>query len=91
MLFRSLGRAHAANEPEDHLAGLLEVMRHLILGEDDARQTAFQKEFFLRYIGGAYAALTEMVIATGGANFYKDVARLTRAFLDVESQSFDMV
>ena len=48
-----LARSEAAHEPEDHFAGLLDVMRHLILlGSDDA---ALQKQqaFFGRYIAPA--------------------------------------
>ena len=86
-----LGRASGTHEPEDHLSGLLEVMRHLVVQGSDVPQIDFQKGFFLRYIQSSYAALTDAVTRSGGANFYKDVARLTRAFLDVESQSFDML
>jgi len=86
-----LGRASGTHEPEDHLSGLLEVMRHLIVQSSDVPQIEFQKKFFLRYICKSYAALTDAVIRNGGAHFYKDVARLTKAFLDVESQSFDML
>lgn len=87
-----LGRASESGEPEDHFAALLEVMRHLIVRGSNAPQITFQKEFFLGYIDKAYAPLTDAVLANGGeADFYKDVARLTRALLDVESESFDMV
>lgn len=90
---RELGltRTDGTSEPEDHFATLLEVMRHLIVQGSDLPQITSQKEFFLSYIRSAYAPLTDAVLAIGGANYYKNVARLTRAFLDVESQSFDMV
>jgi TorA maturation chaperone TorD len=90
---RELGltRASAVGEPEDHFATLLETMRHLIVQGSDVRQITLQKEFFLRYIREAYVPLAEAVLANGGAHFYKDVTRLTRAFLDVESESFDMI
>lgn len=86
-----LSRSSETNEPEDHFAGLLEVMRHLIVQGSDGPEISFQKNFFLRYIRSAYVPLTDAVLENGGAHFYKDVARLTRAYLDVESQSFDMV
>jgi TorA maturation chaperone TorD len=86
-----LGRTSGKSEPEDHFSALLEVMRHLIVQGSDVPQIGVQKEFFLRYIQSIYPALTEAVITNGGARFYKDVARLSRAFLDVESQSLDMV
>lgn len=88
----SLGRDSGTSEPEDHFAALLEVMRHLIVQGSDVPQISFQKDFFLSYIRSAYVPLTDAVLANeGGARFYKDVARLTRALLDIESQSFDMV
>ena len=90
---RELGLARAidASEPEDHFAALLESMRHLIVQGSDVPQITFQKKFFLRYIRSAYTPLTDAVLTNGGAHFYQVVARLTRAFLDVESESFDMV
>jgi TorA maturation chaperone TorD len=91
LLGLGLGRTSGTHEPEDHLAALLEVMRHLIVQGSDVTQIGLQKTFFLRYIRSSYAALTDAVIRNGGARFYQDVARLTRAFLDVESQSFDMI
>ena len=86
-----LGRSSGANEPEDHLSALLEVMRHLIVQGSDAAQIEIQKQFFLRYIYGSYTALTDAVTNNGGAGFYKEIARVTRAFLDLESQSFNML
>jgi TorA maturation chaperone TorD len=90
---RELGlvRTNAVGEPEDHFSALLEIMRLLVVQGSNDTQITFQKEFFLRYIEGAYVPLAEAVLANGGAHFYKDVARLTGAFLDVETESFDMV
>lgn len=86
-----LDRMSGTSEPEDHFSGLFEVMRHLIVQGSDVPQVSLQKQFFLRYINGSYPSLTEAVITNGGARFYQDVARLTRAFLDVESQALDML
>lgn len=86
-----LGRSSGTSEPEDHFSALLEVMRHLIVQGSDVPQIEVQKQFFLRYIHGSYTALLDAVIDNGGAGFYKEIARLTRAFLDLESQSFDML
>jgi TorA maturation chaperone TorD len=86
-----LARTGETHEPEDHLAVLCEVMRHLVsLGSDD-EAIGRQKRFFLRYISNAYIQLTDAVLASAAARFYKDVAHVTRAYLDVESQSFEMV
>ena len=86
-----LGRTSGTNEPEDHFSALLETMRHLILQGSDVPQIEVQKQFFLRYIDGSYTALAEAVTNNGGAGLYKEIARFTRAFLDVESQSFNML
>jgi len=86
-----LARSSGSSEPEDHFSALLETMRHLIVQGSDVPEIEVQKQFFLRYIHGTYAALTDAVITNGGAGFYKEIARVSRAFLDVESQSFDML
>jgi TorA maturation chaperone TorD len=86
-----LARTSATSEPEDHFAALLEIMRHLIVQGSSSAQITFQKNFFLRYIRSAYVPLAEAVQTNGGAHFYKDVTRLTRAFLDIESESFEMI
>jgi TorA maturation chaperone TorD len=82
-----LGRTDGALEPEDHFAGLFEVMRHMIsMGSDDA---ALQKQqgFFDRYIARSYAALCGAISRSEKANFYKHVARFAEAFLAVESEA----
>ena len=90
---RTLGLARAgdSHEPEDHVAVLCEVMRHLVsLGSDD-HAIGGQKQFFMRYISGAYIQLTDEILGAAATQFYKDVARVMRVFFDVESQSFEMV
>jgi len=86
-----LARSSGTSEPEDHFSALLEVMRHLIVKGSDGAQIEVQKQFFLRYIDGSYPALIDAVTNNGGAGLYKEIARFTRAFLDVESQSFNML
>jgi len=90
---RELGlvRAGDSHEPEDHVAVLCEVMRHLVsLGSGD-HAIGGQKQFFMRYISGAYIQLTDEILGAAATQFYKDVARVMRVFFDVESQSFEMV
>jgi TorA maturation chaperone TorD len=82
-----LGRAGAAREPEDHFAGLFEVMRHLISqGSDDA---ALQKQrgFFSAYIERSFSEFCRVVSASEKAKFYKDVSRFASSFLAVESEA----
>jgi TorA maturation chaperone TorD len=90
---RDLGleRKGASHEPEDHVAVLCEMMRHLVSRGSDEHAIGGQKQFFMRYISGAYIPLTDEILSAVATQFYKDVARVMRVFFDVESQSFEMV
>lgn len=86
-----LGRTGGSHEPEDHIAVLCEVMRHLVsLGAND-QAIGGQKRFFVRYISPAYIPLTDAILGAAATRFYQDVARVTRVFFDLESQSFEMI
>ncbi len=86
-----LARTRSTHEPEDHLAALCEVMRHLIgLGATDAALQR-QRQFFTRYLSPAYNSLSEQVFIFEPAHFYKHVARFTRAFFQVELAALDML
>jgi TorA maturation chaperone TorD len=86
-----LARRPGVGEYEDHFAGLCEVMRHLIMeGSTDAALQK-QKRFYNGYISRCYSGLCESVLKNESIQFYKHVARFTRAFLDVEEQSFAML
>jgi TorA maturation chaperone TorD len=88
---RGLTRVGATHEPEDHFAALCEIMRHLVAeGSGDAAMQ-HQKNFFTRYMNRAYNPLTDQVTTSTRTSFYKHVARLTRAFCDVEAASFEMI
>jgi TorA maturation chaperone TorD len=91
--WRELGlvRTGDTHEPEDHIAALCEVMRHLIsLGSDD-HAIGRQRQFFMRYISNAYIPLTDAIQNLSATGFYPAVGRVMRAFFDIESQSFEMV
>jgi TorA maturation chaperone TorD len=81
-----LARRQASHEPEDHMAGLFDVMRHLIstASDDVAMQ---QKEFFERYIADSYEGFCTAAHASENSNFYKHVARFAQAFLYVEREA----
>ena len=82
-----LGRARQVREPEDHIAGLFDAMRHLIsLGSDDAALQN-QRGFFERYIARSYQGLCAAISASEKSNFYKHVARFAEAFLAVENEA----
>ena len=86
-----LGRVPGAAEYEDHFASLCEVMRHLILLSGTADAAVHDvKEFFIRYIGSGYAEFCAAVAASPNTNFYKHVARFTKAYFDVETESFNL-
>lgn len=79
-----LGRRAEQHDPEDHIAGELEVMRHLIMcGEAGA-----QKDFFERHLLPWYGALCAALETAEDAVFYRAVARFMRAFLDMERDYF---
>lgn len=85
-----LARMETAREPEDHVAGLFDVMRHLI--ERSSGDAALQNQcgFFGRFLEPAYIAFCDAIAASGQAEFYRRVAAFTRAFLDVEAEVMKM-
>jgi TorA maturation chaperone TorD len=81
-----LARAENAREPEDHFAGLFEVMRHLISGSDDAALQK-QKSFFIHFIAPSYSAFCGAISGSTKTNFYRYVGDFARMFLDIETES----
>lgn len=86
-----LARAAAAKEPEDHIAGLCDAMRHLVSAGSGALSLARQREFFARWIGPGYPAFCAALRQEPQAAFYAAVAMVTAAFLSVESEGFSML
>ncbi len=81
-----LGKTGAAREPEDHMAGLFEVMRLLISqGSGDAALQK-QRDFFGRYIERSFRAFCSAISASEKTNFYKAVGVFAEAFLVVETE-----
>jgi TorA maturation chaperone TorD len=88
-----LTRDAAAGETEDHVAFLLEVMRYLIAGDDVAlcnleRQRRFFRAHLQPWVG---SSLADAVEANPKAKVYAALAAFTRAFVQVETQGFDMI
>jgi TorA maturation chaperone TorD len=82
-----LSRTEGAREPEDHMAALLEVMRHLIsMGSADAALQN-QQGFFDRYLARSLPVFCGAISASENANFYKHVARFAEAFFVVEAEA----
>ncbi len=87
LLGLGLARSEAAHEPEDHMAGLFDVMRHLIsLGSEDT-ELQRQQGFFDRYIARSYLGFCGAIWKSEKANFYKHVAHFAETFLVVESEA----
>ena len=86
-----LAKNQSAAEYEDHFSGLCEVMRHLIAAGSSDVAVQEQKMFFMEYVVPWYVEFCAAVMASPNTNFYKHVAIFTRAFLDVEVGSFEMI
>ena len=88
-----LTRDVGAGETEDHVAFLFEVMRYLIAGDDMAlcnleRQRRFFRAHLQPWVGTSLCVAVE---AHPHAKLYAALAAFTRAFMDVETQGFDMI
>jgi TorA maturation chaperone TorD len=87
-----LGRDRDRLETEDHVSFVLEVMRYLIAGEDAAVcNLEQQRRFFRAHVQTWLEALCDAVDAHPRAHTWRAVAAMTRAFVQVETQAFDML
>ena len=77
---------------EDHVAYVFEVMRYLIAGDDVAiSNLTRQRAFFARHVQSWLPAMCESLASHPKSVFYKTVAVFAEAFINVESQGFDML
>jgi TorA maturation chaperone TorD len=87
-----LARAGDALETEDHVAYVFEVMRYLIAGDDAARcNLEQQRRFFRAHVQSWIERLCDAVAAHPRAGLWRSVGEMTRAFVQVETQAFDML
>jgi TorA maturation chaperone TorD len=87
-----LGRDEARAETEDHVAYVFEVMRWLIAGDDVAVcNLEQQRRFFRAHVQPWLERMCDAVDAHPRAAVWKPVAALTRAFVQVEAQGFDLL
>jgi TorA maturation chaperone TorD len=87
-----LTRDDTRGETEDHIAFGFEVMRYLIAGDDALVCTLEQqRRFFRQHLQPWVERLCDAVEAQPAASVWRAAATLTRAFVQVESQAFDMV
>ena len=87
-----LEAAEEVTETEDHISTLCEVMRYLIAGDDvEISNLTNQRVFFNEHIRPWYEELCDAIQDLPEMHLYHPVAVLTREFLDIEGQSFDMI
>jgi TorA maturation chaperone TorD len=79
-------------ETEDHISTLCEVMRYLIAGDDvEISNLTNQMVFFNEHIRPWYDDLCDAIEGIPEMHLYHPVAALTREFMAIEGQSFDMI
>lgn len=87
-----LGRDESRMETEDHVAYVLEVMRYLIAGDDAGTcNLEQQRRFFRSHVQPWVGRLCDAVQAQPRARLWAEVAAFTRAFVEVETQGFDLL
>jgi TorA maturation chaperone TorD len=87
-----LARDESMSETEDHIAYLCEVMRYLIAGDDvTVANLTRQRAFFSGHIQPWVNKLCDALQQHPKARFYAALAELTRNFMSVEAQGFDML
>jgi TorA maturation chaperone TorD len=79
-------------ETEDHVAYGFEVMRYLIAGDDvEVCHLEQQRRFFRQHLQPWVEALCDAVDAQPRADIWRTVSALTRAWMHVETQAFDLL
>ncbi|MBI3154440.1 MAG: molecular chaperone TorD family protein [Burkholderiales bacterium] len=87
-----LGRDPARMETEDHVAYVFEVMRYLIAGDDPSVcRLDEQRRFFRAHVQAWVERLCDTVQAHPRARTWAAIAAFTRAFVEVETQGFDLL
>jgi TorA maturation chaperone TorD len=87
-----LERPAGVLETEDHIAGLCEVMRYLIAGDDvGVSNLGAQQRFFDKHLRPWVERLCDTISAHPRADFYRALAGFTRDFFAVEAQGFDFL
>ncbi|ARD24302.1 MULTISPECIES: TorD/DmsD family molecular chaperone [Shewanella] len=87
LLQLGFAREDEVKEPEDHVAALCEVMGTLILEAPGYRQLAF----YQRHIGSWIARFCDTLEQTPSAAFYAPVAKLAKAFFEIEANEFEQL
>lgn len=88
MARHGIARRADAFEPEDHVAALCDVMRFLIV--ESRAPLDEQRRFFEAFLGGGALLLCDAIDRSQRTVFYRKVAGVARAFLEVEHAALDM-
>ncbi len=80
-------RESSANEPEDHIASLCEVMLMLI---NDSTDLSIQTQFFEKHMGSWCEKFFKDLETAESANFYRSVGRFGSAFMSLDKQYLSM-
>jgi TorA maturation chaperone TorD len=84
--------ATTMSETEDHVSYVFEVMRFLVAGDDvSVSNLTQQAKFFAAHVQTWLPALCDALQTHPRARFYAALAELTRAFVSVETQGFDLL
>jgi TorA maturation chaperone TorD len=87
-----LEAAEEVTETEDHISALCEVMRYLIAGDDvGISNLTNQRVFFNDHIRPWYDDFCNAIEGISEMHLYHPIAALTREFLAIEGQGFDMI
>ena len=85
---QGMARNPGASEPEDHVAGLCDAMRYLIVEKAGIQDV--QKLFFRKFIRPSMDALCAAVIQHERTGFYRRVGHFAQRFFDIEHAALDM-
>ena len=87
-----LTRDTAQLETEDHVSYVFEVMRYLIAGEDaGVSNLEQQRRFFRAHVQPWMEPLCKAVEDQPAADLWRAIAAMTLAFVQVETQAFDLL
>jgi TorA maturation chaperone TorD len=89
LLSLGLARRTEVAEPEDHIAALFDVMRHLIAERKSDLEA--QSRFFERWIWPTALPLCDAISTSAGSRFYRCVAAFTKAFSSLEHSAFELL
>jgi TorA maturation chaperone TorD len=83
---------HAPTEPEDHFAALFDAMRVLAAGSSGRAPAPLgqQRAFFESHVKPAAPRFFQVLATDSRSNFYRRVAALGQAFVQLESDSFSL-